>query len=213
MNRTPRFEVRAVGAFKQKPGCPELQRQARSPRAPAAPLQGRVLQPVRRAQAHHPHRGRAHPPADYAGRTGAPLIEDPWRTLRVRAERDRLRRAVRGSGLRRLAAARAVYYVRAIEEPSPAVNAGNLRCKYDESGNCIEAHPCYGDYRTPASDDCLDHDRRARLVVADLQASVPAASACGGHRGPPPPFSEYTAHWVYLFHGPLNAYSACSVGM
>jgi hypothetical protein len=49
----------------------------------------------------------------------------------------------------------AVYYLRAIEEPSPATNAGHLRCKYDESGNCIEPHPCYGDYRAPASDDCL----------------------------------------------------------
>jgi hypothetical protein len=49
----------------------------------------------------------------------------------------------------------AVYYARAIEEPSPAVNGGQLRCKYDESGRCIEVHPCYGDYRTPKSDDCL----------------------------------------------------------
>ena len=48
-----------------------------------------------------------------------------------------------------------VYYVRAIEEPSPAVNAGALRCRYDAEGNCVEANPCYGDYRTPGDDDCL----------------------------------------------------------
>lgn len=49
----------------------------------------------------------------------------------------------------------ATYYVRAIQEPTPAVNAGGLRCRYDESGNCIEPDICYGDYRTPFSDDCL----------------------------------------------------------
>jgi hypothetical protein len=45
--------------------------------------------------------------------------------------------------------------VRAIQEPSPAINGGGLRCQFDESGRCLEVHPCYGDYRTPASDDCL----------------------------------------------------------
>jgi hypothetical protein len=49
----------------------------------------------------------------------------------------------------------ALYYVRAIEEPSPAVNAGGLRCRTDETGNCIEVNPCQGDYRTPMDDDCL----------------------------------------------------------
>ncbi|HVM97701.1 MAG TPA: hypothetical protein VMT89_15000, partial [Candidatus Acidoferrales bacterium] len=49
----------------------------------------------------------------------------------------------------------AVFYVRAIEEPSTAINGNTLRCKYDESGNCLEVHPCYGDYRTDRTDDCL----------------------------------------------------------
>ena len=45
--------------------------------------------------------------------------------------------------------------MRAIEEPSPAVNGGGLRCERDAKGTCVKPHPCYGDYRTPASDDCL----------------------------------------------------------
>ena len=49
----------------------------------------------------------------------------------------------------------AVYYVRAIQDPTPAVNAGNLRCRLDEAGRCVEARPCYGDYRTSPEDDCL----------------------------------------------------------
>ena len=48
-----------------------------------------------------------------------------------------------------------IYYGRAIQEPTPAVNAGGLRCKFDDTGNCLEVHPCWGDYRTPYGDDCL----------------------------------------------------------
>jgi hypothetical protein len=49
-----------------------------------------------------------------------------------------------------------LYYVRAVQVPTLAVNAGALRCtKRDESGRCLDVDPCYGDYRTPADDDCL----------------------------------------------------------
>ena len=49
----------------------------------------------------------------------------------------------------------ALYYVRAVEEPTPAVNAGGLRCERDAAGSCVRVHPCFGDYRTPFDDDCL----------------------------------------------------------
>ena len=31
----------------------------------------------------------------------------------------------------------ATYYVRAIQEPSKKINADNLRCTYDDAGNCV----------------------------------------------------------------------------
>ena len=49
----------------------------------------------------------------------------------------------------------AIYYVRAIQEPSLAINAENLRCEFDEKGECIKVNPCYGDYRTSQDDECL----------------------------------------------------------
>lgn len=49
----------------------------------------------------------------------------------------------------------ATYYVRAIQEPSMKINADNLRCTYDEEGNCTEVNICYGDDRTSRDDDCL----------------------------------------------------------
>ena len=56
-----------------------------------------------------------------------------------------------------------VYYVRAIEEPSKAVNASGLRCEYDSFGNCLETNICSGSsLETPYQDDCLgDVEERA----------------------------------------------------
>ena len=49
----------------------------------------------------------------------------------------------------------ATYYVRAIQEPSQKINGDNLRCEYDEHGNCVKLDICYGDPRTERGDDCL----------------------------------------------------------
>ncbi len=154
MNNTPRFEVRAVGALKQKPGCPAYS---------VNTLSQQRLQKLCKGECYNPSDGRKRitrievvriRPQTSPGEPVAQLIEDKWRTFPC--EPSAAGCVVQFEDPEFVGSRRpAVYYVRAIEEPSPAVNAGNLRCKYDESGNCIEPHPCYGDYRTPASDDCL----------------------------------------------------------
>jgi hypothetical protein len=49
-----------------------------------------------------------------------------------------------------------LYYVRAIEAPSLAVNADNLRCvRRDATGACLEVNPCFGDYRVDFEEECL----------------------------------------------------------
>jgi hypothetical protein len=35
------------------------------------------------------------------------------------------------------------------------VNAGNLRCRHDEQGRCLEVTPCSVTGDTPSEDDCL----------------------------------------------------------
>jgi hypothetical protein len=154
MQRAPRFEVRAVGAFKQKPGCPDYSMTALSPQRLRWLCKGECYNPSdtrKRITRIEVIRIR---PQITPGEPVAQLIEDPWRTFAC--EPSEAGCVVQFEDADFVSAGRpAVYYVRAIEEPSPAVNGGNLRCKYDESGRCLEVHPCYGDYRTDRRDDCL----------------------------------------------------------
>lgn len=154
LGTTPRFRVRAVGAFKQKPGCPAWT---------ASAISQERLQRLCFGECYNPGDERKRitrievvriRPQVRENEPIAPLIEDVWKTLECHDA---------GSGCTAefddpeftSGARDAAYYVRAVEEASPAVNAGGLRCERDAQGNCKKPHPCYGDYRTSFKDDCL----------------------------------------------------------
>jgi hypothetical protein len=151
---TPRFRVRAVGSLKQLPGCPAHATSALTPERLRYLCRGECYNPSdERHQITRIEVIRIRPQQ----RPGEPLrslIEDPWR--RVPCPPDPTGCAVEFDDPEFLAGARDVtYYVRAIQEPTPAVNAGGLRCTYNEAGECVRTNPCYGDFRTPYDDDCL----------------------------------------------------------
>jgi len=151
---TPRFEVRAVGAFKQKPGCPEESASALGEARIASLCNGECFHPSDERKLVTRIEVIRIRPQQRAGEPVRPLIEDPWKTIACEPSQNGC--VVQFEDPDFAAAGRdTVYYVRAIEEPSPAVNADSLRCKRDESGQCLEVNPCWGDYRTPDSDDCL----------------------------------------------------------
>ena len=47
-----------------------------------------------------------------------------------------------------------VYYVRAVQEPTAAINASGLDCELDQNGRCIKVNLC-GDSKGKGSGDCL----------------------------------------------------------
>ncbi len=153
-SRSPVFEVKAVGAHKQKPGCADETVDA---------LGADRIQKLCANECFNPSNERMKitrfevvriRPQITEGEDVDNLIEDPWKVIPCNDS---------GNGCQatfsdpEFAASdrMATYYVRAIQEPSEKINADNLRCTYDDEGNCLEVNICYGDDRTARDDDCL----------------------------------------------------------
>ncbi len=153
VDEAPRFEVRAVGAWEQKPGCPEMVHAAMTPQRIADLCLGSCYHPsdVRKPiTAIEVVRIR---PQRTAEESTDSLIDDPWRRFVCPAD---------GSGCvvefedPDVGPARpeGSYYVRAIQAPSPAVNGAQARCERDSDGECKRGRPC-GDGADGQPDDCL----------------------------------------------------------
>jgi hypothetical protein len=154
LGTTPRFRVRAAGARVQQPGCPASVREALGDERTAT---------LCLDECHHPGDTR-HPvvaievvrvrPQTAAGEPVGERIEDPWRVFDCppdpagcSVEFDDPDFVARRDD--------AVYYVRALQAPTPAINADGLRPTFDEDGRAVSVDPCYGSFRTPEDDDCL----------------------------------------------------------
>jgi hypothetical protein len=100
------------------------------------------------------------------------LIEDPWLTLPCPQEAEVCEVEFEDPWFAS-ADREVLYYVRAIQEPTLAVNAGGLRCEGDD------CKPCYGDYRVSFDDDCLamDQERAWSSPIYLTRASAPAEDA------------------------------------
>jgi hypothetical protein len=154
LTTAPRFRVAAVGAFKQLPGCPAHAIQALSPERLTFLCRGECYNPSdERNRITRIEIVRIRPQIQPGEPVGA-LIEDPWR--RFDCPNDPAGCQIEFEDPDFATSQREVlYYARAVQEPSGAVNAGALRCQYDQAGNCVSLNPCYGDYRTEFTDDCL----------------------------------------------------------
>jgi hypothetical protein len=141
----PRFRVRAAGAFEQRPGCPAHSAAALSPARLERLCAGECFNPGDRRRRItrievvriRPRRSPDEPIES--------LIDDPWQVLGCPADAEVCEHELEDPAPGR----DALYYVRAIQEPTPAVNAGGERCS---QGRC---EPCFGDDRTAYEDDCL----------------------------------------------------------
>ncbi|MCH2172917.1 DUF3604 domain-containing protein [Myxococcota bacterium] len=151
MGGTPNFRVRAVGSFEQKPGCPDQTE---------GMLETERLAKLCRGECYHPSDTRRPitrieivriRPGALEDETGSPAIEDPWKTLPCRGDREGCE--VTFSDPNFVSDGRdTAYYVRAIEASSPVIAADPLGCERDDSGRCVSINACF---MRPDSDDCL----------------------------------------------------------
>lgn len=150
VSEMPRFEVRAAGSFRQKPGCSpdgglgeERERICRG--ACYNPTDERI--PIMRIEIVKIR------PQKTPGESTDGLVQDPWKIIQCDDK---------GTGCKatfedpefQTEGRPSLYYVRAIQAATPGVNTGTLRCEYDAQGRCIKTNPCYGDYRTDENDQC-----------------------------------------------------------
>jgi uncharacterized protein DUF3604 len=147
----PRFEVRAVGSFVQLPGCPDSTRAALSKQRIDALCLGECYHPSdRRERIEAIEIVRIHPgpdPSDLASR-----IEDPWLRLPCPDDPDGCVAHFEDADF---GARDTVYYARALQTATPAINGANLRTRYDADGNAIGVEPCHVGWQAAPGDECL----------------------------------------------------------
>ena len=161
MQETPRFRAKAFGAFKQKPGCPEQT---------ADILGTNELQRLCRGECYNPSDERTPivrmevvkiTPQVSPDEPLDSVILDTWKTFDCPADGHGCTIEFEDPDFNQ-GARDALYYVRAIQQATPTINGGTLRCEYDDSGQCRRVNACYSDDRTGADDDCLaDSEHRA----------------------------------------------------
>ena len=152
MREAPIFQVRAVGSFEQKPGCPD---------DAAAALGPEDLERICKGECYHPSDQRRRVtrievvkirPQREEGEDVASLVTDPWRSFGCEPDAMGCTATFPDPDFAR-DGREAVYYARVFETPIQGVNGDNLRCSFDAAGNCTSVTLCPGD--AGDADDCL----------------------------------------------------------
>ena len=148
MHDTPTFEVKAMGSFKQKPGCPEDAYNA---------LGKDRVEELCFNECYNPSDERKKivrvevirvMPQEYEDQPVDERIQDAWLTHNCDTSEVGCSFTFKDEDF--LSMKQDVsYYVRAIEESSPTINVKGGVCTYDENGECVEFKLCTQDQKHP----------------------------------------------------------------
>ena len=154
LKENPKFRVKAVGAFEQNEGCPDYT---------STNITEEEIEKICKNECYNPSDTRKNisrievvkiTPQISEEEKINDLIIDSWKTFDCKPNQQGCEVEFTDEGFT-TSSRDSIYYVRAIQEPSPVVNGGNLRCTYNDKGECIKVNICYGDSRTDKEDDCL----------------------------------------------------------
>jgi hypothetical protein len=138
-NQSPVFTVKAAGSLKQKPGCPDYSNNG---------LTKDRLEKICNSECYNPSNERRLItrievirilPQQYENEPIEGLVEDVWKTFPCNSTSCQISFADEQFSVSQRDA---VYYVRAIEEPSLKLSADPLGCEFDENGKCIKTQIC-----------------------------------------------------------------------
>jgi len=146
MSQNPRFEVRAAGSFKQKEGCPSESIDALSSERLNYLCAGECYNPSNERNVIERIEIIKITPQEYSGEAISPLIQDAWKTLSCFGKSECVVEFEDENYSRD-----SVYYVRAIQQATLAINGGAMSKERDFK-------LCKGSFRTNLSDDCLALD-------------------------------------------------------
>ena len=152
LENNPIFRVKAIGAQIQKPGC-DLNINAKVSEVISQLCKGECFNPSDLRKIITSIEIVRIRPQSYSGEPIDPLIEDPWKTFNCEPSQEGC--LVEFKDEQFLGSNREiVYYARAIQEPSQAINGNGFSCDKDENGLCTAVNLC-GDEKGKEEGDCL----------------------------------------------------------
>ncbi len=143
MSQNPKFIVRAAGSLKQKNGCSNESVDALSPERLEYLCAGECYNPSNERHVLDRIEIIKITPQSYAGESIKQLIQDPWLTIPCNGTTECIAEFEDQNFSRD-----SIYYVRAIQEATPAINGSSISQKE-------EFKLCKGSFRTDFDDDCL----------------------------------------------------------
>ena len=143
MSQNPKFIVRAAGSFKQNEGCSNESIDALSSERLDYLCAGECYNPSNEREAIEKIEVIKITPQIYAGEAITPLIQDPWKSIPCQGTGKCIIEFEDKNFSRD-----SVYYVRAIQRATPAINGSRLSHR-----ETFEL--CKGSFRTDLEDDCL----------------------------------------------------------
>lgn len=158
---SPKFEVRAVGSFKQKPGCPAFTDEG---------LDKARVEKICSGECYNPSDVRNRitrievvriRPQTKPGEDMSTLVQDRYMVHQCAPSTDGSCNFTFEDKDYTAGKRDALYYVKAIQEPEPMINAEPLKCEKDASGKCVKVNLCFGDYRSGKSDCTAPAEPRA----------------------------------------------------
>ncbi|MGB0907489.1 MAG: DUF3604 domain-containing protein [Maricaulaceae bacterium] len=154
------FKVKAVGSFKQKPGCPDYAEKALGSERMETLCSGECYNPSDERNLITRIEIIRIRPQITEGEAIKNLIDDTFMVHDCEPDQSGCEFEFTdpefGTAGRDM-----LYYARAIQEPRPTINGEPIKCERDGNGDCIKAEICHGDYRSGESDCLTMKDVRA----------------------------------------------------